>query len=82
MCPGLTFPDVVERWRKQVADTDAVLFSSPEYNYGVTPALKNAIDWASRPPNAWDDKAAAVVSSGGGFRGMRKMVPSTHDHLS
>jgi chromate reductase len=27
--------------------------------------LKNALDWASRPPNVWADKAAAVVSSGG-----------------
>lgn len=33
--------------------------------------LKNAIDWASRPPNQWGDKAAALVSSGGGFGGGR-----------
>ena len=70
MCAaGLTFPDVVEAWRKQVASADAILFSSPEYNYGVAPPLKNAIDWASRPPNRFDDKPAAIVSSGGGLRG-------------
>jgi len=28
--------------------------------------LKNAIDWASRPPNVWNDKAAAIVGAGGG----------------
>lgn len=28
--------------------------------------LKNAIDWASRPPNVWADKAAAIVTAGGG----------------
>lgn len=33
--------------------------------------LKNAIDWASRPPNIWADKAAAIVSAGGGFGGGR-----------
>lgn len=33
--------------------------------------LKNAIDWASRPPNVWADKSAAIVSAGGGFGGDR-----------
>ncbi|GJW77824.1 NADPH:quinone oxidoreductase-like protein [Tanacetum coccineum] len=31
--------------------------------------LKNALDWASRPPNVWGDKAAAIISTGGGFGG-------------
>jgi len=38
------------------------LFSGP---------LKNAIDWASRAPNVWADKPAAIVSAGGGFGGGR-----------
>lgn len=33
--------------------------------------LKNAIDWASRPPNVWADKAAAIVSAAGGSGGAR-----------
>lgn len=33
--------------------------------------LKNAIDWASRAPNCWADKPAAVVSAGGNFGGGR-----------
>lgn len=33
--------------------------------------LKNAIDWASRAPNVWADKPAAIVSAGGGFGGGR-----------
>lgn len=33
--------------------------------------MKNAIDWASRPPNVWADKAAAVISAGGGWGGGR-----------
>ncbi|MFQ6657134.1 hypothetical protein Gotur_028558, partial [Gossypium turneri] len=38
--------------------------------------LKNALDWASRPPNVWADKAAAIVSAGGVFGGAR-----SHYHL-
>jgi chromate reductase, NAD(P)H dehydrogenase (quinone) len=33
--------------------------------------LKNAIDWASRPPNVWAGKAAAIISTGGDFGGGR-----------
>jgi chromate reductase, NAD(P)H dehydrogenase (quinone) len=36
-----------------------------------TGPLKNAIDWASRGQNCWADKAAAIVSAGGGFGGGR-----------
>lgn len=38
--------------------------------------LKNALDWASRPPNVWGGKAAAIVSAGGQFGGGR-----SHYHL-
>ncbi|KAG2668895.1 hypothetical protein I3760_14G010200 [Carya illinoinensis] len=37
----------------------------------LTAPLKNAIDWASRPPNVWADKAGAIVSAGGSFGGGR-----------
>lgn len=41
-------PEVVEHFRKVLADADGILISSPEYNYSVPGGLKNAIDWASR----------------------------------
>nr|GMC88914.1 NADPH:quinone oxidoreductase [Ipomoea batatas] len=66
-----TFPPVVEEFRQKILKADSVLFASPEYNYSVTGPLKNAIDWASRPPNVWADKAAAIISAGGGFGGGR-----------
>ncbi|KAG9459645.1 hypothetical protein H6P81_004153 [Aristolochia fimbriata] len=66
-----TYPPVVEAFRRKILEADSVLFASPEYNYSVTGPLKNAIDWASRPPNVWADKAAAIVSAGGGFGGGR-----------
>jgi chromate reductase len=35
---------------RQVAEADAVLLATPEYNGSVPGQFKNAIDWASRPP--------------------------------
>ncbi|MGE0258426.1 MAG: NADPH-dependent FMN reductase [Alphaproteobacteria bacterium] len=45
------FPPPVETLRRQIAAADALLFACPEYNYSMTGVLKNAIDWASRPPD-------------------------------
>lgn len=40
--------------------------------FSIIPApLKNAIDWASRPPNMWANKAAAILSVAGGSQGRR-----------
>ncbi|KAH7433359.1 hypothetical protein KP509_07G065000 [Ceratopteris richardii] len=64
-------PDNVLQFRRKVNEADAVIFAAPEYNYSVSPVLKNAIDWASRPPNVWAGKAAAVVSAAGGSGGSR-----------
>ncbi|GAV75275.1 FMN_red domain-containing protein [Cephalotus follicularis] len=66
-----TFPPAVEAFRQKILEADCILFASPEYNYSVTAPLKNAIDWASRAPNVWADKTAAIVSAGGGFGGGR-----------
>ncbi len=41
----------VERLRREFAGADAILFSTPEYNFSVPGWLKNVIDWASRPPS-------------------------------
>ncbi|XP_072961375.1 NADPH:quinone oxidoreductase [Typha angustifolia] len=66
-----TFPPAVEAFRKKILEADGYLFASPEYNYSIAGPLKNAIDWASRYPNCWADKPAAIVSAGGGFGGGR-----------
>ncbi|MCL4798920.1 MAG: NAD(P)H-dependent oxidoreductase [Burkholderiales bacterium] len=56
-------PEPVGRFRTEVAQADGVLIASPEYNFAVTPALKNAIDWGSRPPDqVWQDKPIAIFS--------------------
>ncbi|PRQ55493.1 putative oxidoreductase [Rosa chinensis] len=65
------FPPAVEAFRQKIREADSILFASPEYNYSIAAPLKNAIDWASRPPNVWADNAAAIVSAGGDFGGGR-----------
>jgi chromate reductase len=41
-------PAPVVEFKKKVAGADALLISTPEYNYSIPPVLKNALDWASR----------------------------------
>jgi chromate reductase len=64
------YPAPVERLRRQLTEADAVLFVTPEYNYSVSGVLKNAIDWASRPPNQpFDGKPVAIMGASGGLFG-------------
>lgn len=62
-------PVAVQTLLKQIGEADAFLFACPEYNYSLAPALKNALDWASREPDnlLLAGKAAAVMGSGGGM---------------
>lgn len=63
-------PPAVAAFKDAVRAADAILVATPEYNYGVPGVLKNAIDWASRPPNrsVLNDKPAAIMgASPGGF---------------
>jgi len=64
-------PPPVEELRELVRDADAVFFATPEYNSSVPGALKNALDWASRPlaTNAFRNKPVAVISSSAGAFG-------------
>jgi chromate reductase len=60
-------PEPVKRFRGEVAAADGLLIASPEYNFSVPAPLKNAIDWASRPPNqVFQDKPIAIFSAAGG----------------
>ena len=52
------YPEPVQRLRKKIAEADAVLFATPEYNYSVAAPLKNAFDWVSRPREPAPDEQA------------------------
>lgn len=67
-------PDAVKEYRQRLKAADAFLFGLSEYNFSMSGAAKNAIDWGSRGAdggNLFNDKAAAVVSAGGGVGGQR-----------
>src|SRR5262249_25094570 len=68
-------PGAVEL-RRRMAEADAVIISTPEYNGPMPGVLKNAIDWSSRPPNQpWRGKVGlAIAASPGGFGGMRALI--------
>jgi chromate reductase, NAD(P)H dehydrogenase (quinone) len=64
------FPPVVQELRQKIAAADALLFVTPEYNYSAPGILKNAIDWASRPPDQpFNDKPMAVMGASMGLSG-------------
>jgi chromate reductase len=66
-------PAAVDAFRELVREADAVFFATPEYNSSVPGALKNALDWASRPmaTNSFRNKPVAVISaSAGAFGGV------------
>lgn len=50
-----------QEWAAKIAQGDAFIFISPEYNHGYSPALKNAIDYLSKE---WKGKPAAYVGYG------------------
>jgi chromate reductase len=63
--------DSVARLREEIADADGVLIATPEFNGSIPGALKNALDWASRPfpDNALRGKPVAVVGASTGLFG-------------
>ncbi|MBM2826434.1 MAG: chrR, partial [Dehalococcoidia bacterium] len=43
-------PESVLALKSAIREADGLLLATPEYNYSMSGVLKNAIDWASRPP--------------------------------
>src|SRR5438128_7670504 len=64
--------EVVKKWTAQIAASEGFIFVTPEYNYGPSAVLKNAIDWVYPE---WNRKAAAFVSYGSamGARGVQQL---------
>ena len=63
-------PEAVRQFKAKIAQADALLVACPEYNYSVTGVLKNALDWASRPPRQpFDGKPVAILGASPGRLG-------------
>ena len=64
------FPPPVEEFRTRIRQADALLIVTPEYNYSIPGVLKNAIDWASRPPDQpFNGKPIAIMGASPGMLG-------------
>jgi NAD(P)H-dependent FMN reductase len=70
--PPYEHNEVVKKWTAAIARSDGFIFVSPEYNFGTSAVLKNALDWVYPE---WNRKAAAFVSYGGamGARGVQQL---------
>ena len=84
-------PRPVVHLKRAIAKADAVLFATPEYNSSIPGVLKNAVDWASRPPTASPlrNKPVAVVGASTGMFGavwaqaeLRKVLAATGARVS
>jgi chromate reductase, NAD(P)H dehydrogenase (quinone) len=64
-------PEPVADFKSFIANADALLIATPEYNYGIPGVLKNAIDWASRPAgkSVLNRKPAALMGCSPGLGG-------------
>lgn len=63
-------PAAAQKLAAQIAEADAVIISTPEYNKGPSGALKNALDWVSRVEGSpWTGKPVAVMSAASGRAG-------------
>lgn len=62
------YPPAARALKQAIADSQAILFITPEYNRSIPGALKNAIDWASRPwgENSFDHVPTAVIGASPG----------------
>jgi chromate reductase len=64
-------PEPVEDLKRSIAEADALLLVTPEYNYSVPGVLKNAIDWASRPgyKSVFVGKPVGIIGASGSAMG-------------
>lgn len=65
------YPPVARALKQAIADVDALLFVTPEYNRSIPGGLKNAIDWASRPwgKNSFAQKPSGIIGTSPGAIG-------------
>jgi chromate reductase len=76
------FPAAVQKLAEAVRAADGVIIVTPEYNFSIPGALKNAIDWVSRVPNQpFTGKPVAIQSAANGLLGGGRMQYSLRQVL-
>jgi chromate reductase len=77
-------PQPVARLKRAIAAADALLIATPEYNHCVPGVLKNAIDWASRPPrnSVLTGKPVAIMGASTGGGGTARAQAHLRDGLA
>lgn len=77
-------PEPVVALKESIQQADALLIASPEYNRGAPGVLKNAIDWASRPPLASPlaGKPVALMGATTGMSGTKNAQDQLRDALA
>lgn len=76
---GADAPTAVRELRARIESSDAVLFVTPEYNGSIPGVLKNAIDWASRPPRGGAALWGATVAVAGATTGQYGAIWAQQD---
>ncbi len=83
-------PESVRQLKRAIAGADALLIATPEHNYSIPGVLKNAIDWASRPPEraVLAHKPVAIMGASTGRFGtaraqlvLRQVLFATHCYV-
>lgn len=76
-------PQPVHRFKERIREADALLIATPEYQHGVPGVLKNALDWASRPPGGapLTGKPVAVTGATPGDFGTARAQEQLRDTL-
>ena len=77
-------PEPVAELKQAIREADALLVFTPEYNRGIPGVLKNAIDWASRPPfgSPLTNKLVAIAGASTGMTGTRRAQDQLRETLT
>ena len=77
-------PAAVTMIKRRIGEADGVIMATPEYNYGISGVLKNAIDWISRPAynSPLKGKPALIITSSPGATGGVRAQQQMRDTLA
>ncbi len=77
-------PDSVQKFKDAISASDGLVIVTPEYNYGISGVLKNALDWASRPgyDSPLKDKPVLMIATSPAITGGVRAIQQLRQTLS